>query len=148
MSNGDPVAWWWDFGQGEGSSNNKNPDHTYTEPGQYLVELIVENNFGCRDTVVKDLEVFSPPDVPSGFSPNGDGKNDVLRVLGGPYEELEFKIFNNWGELIFRSNSQDKGWDGTKDGVEQPVGVYVYVVRAVTPDGKEHKISGDVTLLR
>ncbi len=148
VSDGDPVAWWWDFGEGEGSSNTKNPDYEYNEPGDYRIELIIENDFGCRDTVVKDLKVFSPPHVPSGFSPNGDGKNDVLRVLGGPYKELEFQIFNNWGELIFTSNSQDNGWDGTRKGVEQPVGVYVYVVKAVTPDGKEHKISGDVTLLR
>jgi gliding motility-associated-like protein len=148
VSNGDPVAWWWDFGEGEGTANVKNPDYEFDEPDEYSIELIIENDFGCRDTIVKELEIFSPPAVPSGFSPNGDGKNDVLRVLGGPYQELEFKIFNNWGELIFTSNSQDRGWDGTRNGVKQPVGVYVYVVKAVTPDGKEHKISGDVTLLR
>ena len=82
------------------------------------------------------------------FPPNGDGANNIFSVLGGPYKELDFKIYNNWGEVIFESDTQSKGWDGTKDGVEQPVGVYVYTVRAVTLDDEQHTIKGDVTLLR
>lgn len=148
LTDGEPVAWWWDFGEEGSMSNNRNPQHQFDEPGTYEVELIVQNDFGCRDTVSQEVEIFALPSVPSGFSPNGDGKNDELRVLGGPFEEVEFKIFNNWGEMIFRSQSQDNGWDGTKNGKDQPVGVYVYVVEVVTPDGRERRISGDVTLLR
>ena len=72
----------------------------------------------------------------------------MFSVLGGPYKELEFRIYNNWGELIFESDEQSRGWDGTREGVEQPVGVYIYTVRAVTLDDASHTLKGDVTLLR
>ena len=64
------------------------------------------------------------------------------------YGSLGFRIYNNWGELIFESFDQMNGWDGTYNGIEQPVGVYVYTVRAVTEDDEVHELSGDVTLLR
>ena len=79
---------------------------------------------------------------------NGDGQNDILYVKGGPYKELEFKVYNNWGELIFISNNQKDGWDGTKEGVKQPLGVYVWTVNAITEDSAAYKLKGDVTLLR
>ena len=59
-----------------------------------------------------------------------------------------FKIYNNWGEVIFESHDQAHGWDGKRDGVNQPVGVYVYTVEATTLDDVQHTIKGDVTLLR
>ena len=61
---------------------------------------------------------------------------------------LEFIIYNGWGEVIFVSNRQEDGWDGTFKGVKQPMGVYVYTVVAITIDGKDHQLWGDVTLLR
>jgi gliding motility-associated-like protein len=69
-------------------------------------------------------------------------------VHGGPYQELKFIIYNEWGEAIFESNNQDMGWDGTFKGVPQPIGVYVYTVIATSLDGKSHHFWGDVTLLR
>jgi len=50
--------------------------------------------------------------------------------------------------MIFESSEQSKGWDGTKDGIVQPIGVYIYTVRATTMDDVQHSIKGDVTLLR
>ena len=89
-----------------------------------------------------------PPQIPNAFSPNGSGQNNSFNVLGGPYLELNFKIYNNWGELIFESDQQSKGWDGTRDGVAQPIGVYIYTVNAVTLDKEQYTLKGDVTLLR
>ncbi|HLC83143.1 MAG TPA: gliding motility-associated C-terminal domain-containing protein, partial [Bacteroidia bacterium] len=86
---------------------------------------------------------------------NGDGENDMFYVYGGPFKEIEFRIYNNWGELIFEStdattcgNHTCAGWDGKRKGIDQALGVYVYTVIGITEDDKEHKISGDVTLLR
>lgn len=153
------VTWQWDFGDGSGD-NTQNTIHNYDSSGVYPVMLIVTDNNGCVDTTKSDIIVFMPPVIPTGFSPgNGDGVNDVLYVLGGPFENLDFKIYNQWGQIIFESFSQSDGWDGTLrapqsqgiigvNGAPQPMGVYVYVVGATTLDGEFVEISGDVTLLR
>lgn len=144
------VSWLWNFGDGSSDSTStlQNPTHVWTEGGFYDVCLYVTDTNGCTDTVCKTEIISMPPSVPSGFSPNGDGVNDILYVYGGPFKELHFKIFNNWGEVIFESTEQSVGWDGKRNGIDQPIGVYVYVVTGVTEDGQDHKISGDVTLLR
>ncbi|MFT3846300.1 MAG: PorP/SprF family type IX secretion system membrane protein [Lacibacter sp.] len=74
--------------------------------------------------------------VPNVFSPNGDGKNDVLLVYGNYIDKLEMRIFNQWGQQIFFTNSRTHGWDGRQNGKPQPVGVYVYALKAVMSDGK------------
>jgi gliding motility-associated-like protein len=141
------VGWDWNFGDST-TSALQNPTHSWGTTGTYPVELIVVDSNGCRDTTILDYIISSPPVVPSGFSPNGDGQNDVFYVLGGPFTELELRIYNKWGELIFVSTSQAVGWDGFRDGIQQPVGVYVYTVHAVTPDNAAHYLEGDVTLVR
>ena len=72
----------------------------------------------------------------------------MLFVYGGPFDELEFKIFNNWGEMIFMGTNQSEGWDGKYKGEIQPIGVYVYTVKAKTRDGVEHTLKGDFSLIR
>lgn len=144
------ISWSWDFGdsQVDSTSNLQNPSHVYTTGGYYNVCLAVTDTNGCRDTICKQEIVSLPPKVPSGFSPNGDGENDIFYVYGGPFHSLDMKIYNNWGELIFESTNQSVGWDGKRKGIDQPIGVYVYIVVGVTEDGLKHKLSGDVTLLR
>lgn len=145
-----PISWFWDFGDSSADSTStlQNPSHVYTEGGYYDVCLLVTDVNGCTDTICKTEIISMPPSVPSGFTPNGDGINDLLYVYGGPFKELNFKIFNNWGEVIFEGSSQADGWDGKRNGIDQPIGVYVYVVTGTTEDGESHKLSGDVTLLR
>lgn len=142
------VDWQWDFGDDLGTSTDQHPSYSYSEAGNYTVCLVITDIMGCLDSICDEVIVFMPPAVPNAFSPNGQGGNNVFSVLGGPYKELEFRIYNNWGELIFESDEQSKGWDGTRDGANQPVGVYIYTVRAVTLDDEKHSIKGDVTLLR
>ena len=110
--------------------------------------MIVTDVNGCTDTTCQQEIISMPPSVPSGFTPNGDGENDVFFVYGGPFKKLDFKIYNNWGELIFESDKQSMGWDGKRKGIDQAIGVYVYTVVGITEDDKEHQLSGDVTLLR
>ena len=145
-----PISWFWNFGDGaiDSTSTSQNPTHVYAKGGFYDVCLIVTDINGCRDTICKQEIISMPPSVPSGFTPNGDGENDIFFVYGGPFKKLDFKIYNNWGELIFESDKQSMGWDGKRKGVDQAIGVYVYTVDGITEDDKEHKLSGDVTLLR
>lgn len=146
-------TWQWDFGDNSLSSTERNPDHVYTEEGRYPVTQIVQNSDGCRDTAVNEVIVapgneVHPPALPTGFSPNNDGNNDVLRVRGGPFESLDFKVYNKWGDLLFRSREQDNGWDGTYEGKAQPTGEYVYTIDARTIDGESYSFSGNVALIR
>ena len=116
----------------------------------YYVE--VTNNRGCigRDSV--NVFVFGKNVllIPTGFSPNKDGINDVFRV--GKYLNISklnsFEVYNRWGEKIFTTNDINKGWDGTYDGVACPVGVYVWEIEAVTFDNEKIVRSGNVTLIR
>jgi len=116
----------------------------------YSVSQIAINEFGCTDTSTIDLlvEGIIEPILPSAFTPNKDGQNDEFKVRGGPFESVDLKIFNSWGKMVFDSNGTEEGWDGKYKGKEQPIGVYIYVVKVVTIDGKEFEKKGDFTLLR
>ena len=87
-------------------------------------------------------------DVPTGFSPNGDGVNDVLYVRGAAIDKMSFKIFNRWGQKIFESNDVNVGWDGTYNGKLQEMEVYAYVLDVVFIDGSTTQKKGNITLLR
>ena len=143
------TSWNWNFGDGEGTSSFTSPVYAYQDSGSFVVILTAINETGCIDTAMQEIIVQQPPNTPTGFSPDGDGNNDVLYVLGGPYKKLDFRIYNNWGELIFISNDQTIGWDGRKHGVDQPLGVYVFTLSVTTENDIEYKnMHGDVTLLR
>lgn len=141
------TTWDWNFGDAS-SSTSQNPTHAFTVGGVYSVCLFATDGSGCADTVCQTETVSTVPHGPTAFSPNGDGKNDVFYVFGGPFKTLDFRVYNNWGELVFESDKQSVGWDGKFKGVEQPIGPYVYTVVAKTEDNKEYKLSGDITLLR
>jgi gliding motility-associated-like protein len=86
-------------------------------------------------------------DLPNAFSPNGDGKNDVLYILGSGYTNIELLIYNRHGEKVFETNDQAVGWDGKYKGVLQENEVYYYYLKALCINGKEVSKKGDVTLL-
>ncbi|PLX13177.1 MAG: hypothetical protein C0594_01550, partial [Marinilabiliales bacterium] len=144
------TVWLWDFGDSEGTATTMNASYAYNDLGQYDIVLTVSTDEGCLDTasVLISIAGLRPPVVPTAFSPNGDGHNDILYVRGGPFSEMQFEVYNEWGKSVFISNDQDIGWDGTLKGLKQPVGVYIYVLDVVTFEGLPIRITGDVTLLR
>ncbi len=148
-ANGSPLdAWLWNFADGD-TSSLQNPVHAYDLEGQYNVELIVIDEAGCIDTAYLIIPIFHGPLVPSAFSPNGDGNNDLLMILGGNFESVDFKIYNNWGQLVFETTDPlSSGWDGTFKGEPQPIGVFVYVAVVKRYDGEVVTLSGDVSLIR
>lgn len=141
------TNWNWYFGDST-ASNIQNPPHIYNNPGNYMITLAVKDINGCIDTVRKEISVVLLPDIPTAFSPNNDGQNDYFLVRGGPFKSINVRIYNNWGQLIFETNDQLDGWNGTFNGTEQPIGVYVWVVDVEMFTGKRIKKTGDVTLLR
>jgi gliding motility-associated-like protein len=86
--------------------------------------------------------------VPNVFSPNGDGKNDILYAFGNYIDKIEMRIFNQWGQEVAIINTKSQGWDGRFKGTPQPVGVYVYALKAVLSNGKTVNAKGSITLVR
>lgn len=86
--------------------------------------------------------------IPNAFSPNGDGRNDILLVYGNTIKSLTFYVYDQWGNMIYQSSNKDQGWDGTWKGKNQPVGVYVYYVEAILNDGQHITKKGTINLLR
>lgn len=142
-------AYQWDFGDGT-MKTDKDPTHIYQQDGFYVVCLRGTNEFGCPDTSCKTVRgnVIPLVDVPSGFSPNGDGVNDIVYVLGYGIEEMTFKIYNRWGELVFETNDLFKGWDGTHKGEAQEMDVFGYLLDVKFFDGSKKLKKGNITLLR
>lgn len=114
-------------------------------------QIIGTDQYGCRDTAYVhlgiDYTMFEY--VPNAFSPNGDGRNDVFSIKHMHFQKLiEFRIFNRWGQEVYSAIDPNKGWDGTYQGVPQEIGVYQYLIRIVTPEGKQRTYKGDVSLIR
>jgi gliding motility-associated-like protein len=95
-------------------------------------------------TTLSSREIF----VPNVFTPNGDGRNDILMVYGNYMASMRFSIFNQWGELIFVSENIGTGWNGLHKGKLQPVGVYAYTLKVVLQDGTVINKKGSVNLIR
>ena len=86
--------------------------------------------------------------VPSAFTPNNDGNNDVVFVRGEVMSDIDLSIYNRWGELIFQSQDQSKGWDGTLGGKPLDPGVFVYHLKATCFDEQQFFDKGNITLIR
>ncbi len=144
---GSVTTWYWNFGDSI-SSNVQNPQHFFNNQGDYTVTLIVTDQSGCSDTLRKPITVTLLPQVPTAFTPNKDGHNDLLFVKGGPFENLYFRVYNSWGTLLFETTDQKIGWDGTYKDEAQPMGVYVWVLDVDVFNNKSVRKTGDVTILR
>jgi len=95
-------------------------------------------------TVVDDRNVF----VPNIFTPNEDGKNDELHVLGKGISEIDWAIYDRWGAKVFQTNDTQGGWDGSFKGKKMNAGVFVYALQVTFYDGQVQKYTGNVTLIR
>lgn len=142
----------WDFNDSSVFSAETNPEHRFTDMGFYNVKLSAFNDLGCFDTTVQQVTViFEKVFPPNAFSPNATLiENREFRIYseGILDEGYELIIFNRWGELIFTSNSQNLGWDGTmKNGNFAPAGVYSWVLQYCDFRGEKYKQNGTVTLL-
>jgi len=145
-----PVTFYWVPDDGTISNPNINdPIVAPTDSTTYTCYAM--NQWGCRDTVSSIVRVEHTDEcIPSAFTPNGDGLNDVFRICRLTYEKLvDFSVFNRWGTLVYRNTTDaTKGWDGTYNGVPQDMGVYNYVIVISRVDGTNKIYKGNVTLIR
>lgn len=144
----------WSFGNGE-QAKESSVENYYKDQGDFEVILEIKDQLGCVGQISKTVHIiFNPPCeavMPNGFSPNQDGINDALKVLG-EYEKIDLKVFNRWGEIIFRGLSMNDKWDGTFRGEAVPEGIYPYILDVYCPandGGLQHTNEvGDITLVR
>jgi gliding motility-associated-like protein len=145
------VTGTWDFGNGltlpyvEGQNLNQ----SYTEPGNFEITLTIENEGGCTSEASNAICILpdEPIFIPDIFSPNGDRRNDTLFVRGFGVTKLDFRLYDRWGEEVFRTTNTSVGWDGQLRGQPASSGSYFYTMVATTGNEKAEK-SGEIVLVR
>ena len=126
------VSYAWSPSFGLNRPDIKNPISILEK--DYAYELIATTADGClaKDSIKIKISLKSEIYVPSGFTPNGDGLNDVLRPkLIGIKTLKYFAIYNRYGELIYKSTKEDEGWDGKIKGLKQPIGTFVWIAEGL-----------------
>ena len=148
--------WNWNFGSFT-TSEESNPKIVFPvdDSGSYPVRLKVTTKDGCVDDTVKfalvdvNLMIYAP----RGFTPNGDGLNDLFfpQGTGLDQQEFEFLIFDRWGKVVFQTNTIGDGWNGKlPSGEPAPVGIYVWKLNVgdYTSNRRRHEVIGNVSLMK
>jgi gliding motility-associated-like protein len=125
------------------------PTHRFNQLGVYKVMLIAYADNSCNDTVLKQIEINDDfrMFIPTSFSPNNDGLNDVWLPTFSSISFMEMNIFNRWGEQLLKSDN-GSGWDGRYMGEICQEGVYVFIIKVKSKRDKWYSYSGTLTLLR
>ncbi len=136
--NADSLLW------SDGSTGN---NLSVIHGGEYIVMGI--NKCGSTADTIQVKNIFCDIRVPNAFTPNGDGVNDVFRVIGntGRLEGFELSIFNRWGERIFHTKDKHQGWDGNHKGKASALGTYVYMLE-YSIAGRPYLQKGNFHLIR
>ncbi len=136
----------------DGSLDNNNINNPIATPKQTTTYTVFGYDInGCLDSadIVIHVDTTMNQDVPSAFTPNGDGNNDVFKPVGIKFQYMvEFRVYNRWGQEMFYTNNKEIGWDGTFHGVPQDLGVYNYLIRVAKPGQDNVVYKGNVTLIR
>ena len=149
-------TYYWDFNDISSPynySNEQNPTHIFTIPGDYIIWQTVYSEHGCSDKSYTTIHVRLNISlyIPNAFSPcNKDGINDVFKPsgIGIALDEGSYimNIFDRWGENIFTSYNINEGWDGSINGHIQP-GIYSYRIEVKYGNGLWYIFNGKITLL-
>jgi gliding motility-associated-like protein len=137
----------------DGSLNNPNVSNPIATPKDSTTYTVIGmNEWGCRDKaeVTIDVELDMTEYIPSAFTPNGDGLNDLFRIRGIKYQKIvDFKVYNRWGEIVYDFKTGDsQGWNGKFKGQDAEMGVYNYSIILAKPGRLDKIYKGNVTLIR
>jgi len=147
----DVLNYVWTPSQGLSDPMIPNPVVTLGANGDVVQYQVATSTIaGCRGEGYITVRVYKGPDiyVPTGFTPNGDGRNDrFLPVPVGIKSLNYFRVFNRWGQLLFQTKTLHEGWDGKLQGAQQATGVYVWMIEAITNQNKIITKKGTVTLI-
>jgi gliding motility-associated-like protein len=134
-----------------GLSNSTIANPIATIFGEQIYNVEVSTPQGCKGNASVRLKVYAGPEiyVPTGFTPNGDGNNDVFRVITVGIKQFDYlRIFNRWGQLVFETKTARNGWSGLFKASEQPGGTYIYNVQGTTDAGRVINKKGTFILIR
>lgn len=154
---GNIIGWFWTFGDGITSTLENPPPQTYPTGSSrndtyYPVQLVVEDSLHCYDSAVSLVRVLYNCyiAVPSAFTPNGDGLNDYLYPLNAyKADNLEFRVYNRFGQLVFETQDWTRKWDGKINGQPQASGTFVWTLSYTNRDtGKKVFQKGTTVLIR
>jgi gliding motility-associated-like protein len=141
----------WTPGNYLSSTVISNPVGYYPDTTSIRYVVHIKSEVGCEgnDTVNVRVVNQSTLFVPSGFTPNGDGINDVLRPVGIGYRKINFfRVYNRWGQQVFYTVNFGEGWDGRIGGKEADLGTYFWQLSTVDRFGSDEKLQGDAVLIR
>lgn len=144
------MTYQWDFGQGQ-FSTEKNPDIRFTKMGPYAVTLEATNEYNCVGKVTKPIVIDRKYNLyaPTGFTPNGDDKNQTWLPVALEVLDVNFtlSIFDKNGKLVYETMDKNQPWDGRDLTGQINEGVYVWVLVIKDPDGDIPE-QGYVTIAR
>jgi len=149
------VAWSWSFGDFAGASSLlQNPHFTYPDTGCFTVQLIVTNQFGCKDTTTGPI-CIAPEFMfyaPNTFTPNGDGKNDTWSPngIGIDPKNYHLMMFDRWGNLMWETHTWLEGWDGRANGGANIAQIDTYVWKVDLKDvfHNKHQYIGHCNIIK
>ena len=123
----------------------RTPGTSLIVPTVYTVTGI--NEHGCEGSDEVVVTVIPGLQIPNGFTPNGDGANDVwsIEALTQAYPDCRVEIFNRWGGVVFSSRGYFAPWDGKLEGKDLPTATYYYII---TLSPEEAPVAGSVTIIR
>jgi gliding motility-associated-like protein len=122
------------------------PVFTVKQPGLY--SLMAANNCGSATDEIEVAKGICHLYMPTAFTPNNDGNNDVFRVKYPQFiKSFKMQLFNRWGTVVYTSANPNMGWDGTYKGARQPEGNYIWVITLTDLDGNQSSYRGNVILI-
>jgi len=148
-------SWNWNFGDNSSSSILQYPKHNFnisnTDVDSFLVKLVVVDSMGCMDSVThgiylnKELLIY----IPSSFTPNEDGLNDVFKIVTIGTKKIDLNIYDRWGNIVFQTNEINRGWDGNvRNGLLAQQDVYIVTVNATNDSNAKYSTTGRISLIR
>jgi len=135
----------------EGLNNPTIPDPVVTNDKEITYYIAMENSYGCSLLDSIHIKYYTGPAiyVPNAFTPNGDGRNDILRPLVVGFTSFNyFRVFNRSGQIMFETGQPGQGWDGTINGRPAPAGAYIWEAAGVDYDKKFIVRKGTAILIR
>ncbi len=130
------------------SNGNTQSELTNLSEGSYSVTITDAKGCSVTGTALIQKGEYDCFFIPTVFSPNGDGNNDILYIRGHGIKEMIFRIYDRWGNMIFESTNPQLGWDGNYKGKPMNAGAYAYYAKIVFVNGTEKEIRNNITLIR